>query len=56
MPCQPCANARAAVIAGARHLAAGQFAEAGQDARKLRDALAEKAEALRIRVATARKA
>jgi len=56
MPCQPCAKARAAVIAGARHLAAGRFAEARQDARKFRDALAEKAESLRIRTATVRKA
>lgn len=56
MPCQPCAKARAAVIAGVRHVSTGEFAEARQDARKFRDALAEKAEAMRIRIATARKA
>ncbi len=56
MPCQPCAKARAAVIAGARHLAAWRFAEARQDAHQFRDALAEKAESLRVRLATARKA
>lgn len=56
MPCQPCAKARDAVASGVRHLAAGQFAEARRDARQFRDALAEKAESLRVRLATARKA
>lgn len=54
MPCQPCAKARAAALAGVRHVATGEFAAARQDMRDAASALADKATMVRANLSAAR--
>lgn len=56
MACAPCSKARAATISAIRHVATGDLASARLEAAKACAAIAAKAESMRVRMATVRKA
>lgn len=55
MACAPCQKGRTAAVAAVRSVATGDIRKAATEAAKVYDAVAEKAEALRIRAMTRRR-